>query len=112
MNRRYSKHTEILKEYISSAKGPFHLDCIFNVPSKDPNDAIFSEGGRLIGEMCHHVDLALYLLGMPCQVSYSDNQIEFKDSKNENSHTMSFPNNSSAFIRYSTMGDSQGIKED
>ena len=36
MNRRYSKHTEILKEYISSAKGPFHLDCIFNVPSKDP----------------------------------------------------------------------------
>ena len=24
---------------------------------------------------------------------------------------MSFPNNSSAFIRYSTMGDSQGVKE-
>lgn len=112
MNRRYSKHTEILKEYISKAKGPFHLDCIFNVPSKDSNDAIFSEGGRLIGEMCHHVDLALYLLGMPCQVSYSDNQIELKDSKNENSSIlMSFPNNSSAFIRYSTMGDSQGIKE-
>jgi len=112
MNRRYSEHTQILKEYISSAKGPFHLDCIFNVPSKDSNDIIFSEGGRLVGEMCHHVDLALFLLGTPCQVSYSDNQIEPKDSKNENSSIlMSFPNNSSAFIRYSTMGDSQGIKE-
>ena len=112
MNRRYSKHTEILRDYISRVKGPFHLDCSFNVSSKESNDNIFSEGGRLIGEMCHHVDLALNLLGMPYQVFYSDNQNETKNSKNENSSIlMSFPNNSSAFIRYSTMGDSQGVKE-
>ncbi len=112
MNRRYSEHTKILKDYILGSEGPFHLDCLFNVLPKQPNDIIYSEGGRLIGEMCHHVDLALYLFGEPNQVFYSDNQIESKISKNENaSILMSFPDNSSAFIRYSTMGDSLGVKE-
>jgi predicted dehydrogenase len=112
MNRRYSEHTKILKDYILGSEGPFHLDCLFSVLPKQPNDIIYSEGGRLIGEMCHHVDLALYLLGEPNQVFYSDNQIESKISKNENANIlMSFPDNSSAFIRYSTMGDSLGAKE-
>ena len=48
----------------------------FYVAKKDINDKIYSEGGRLIGEMCHHVDLSLFLLGKPYSISYADNDFK------------------------------------
>jgi len=112
MNRRYSKHTEILKENIINKDGPFHLDCTFKVEKKDINDSIYSEGGRLIGEMCHHIDLSLYLLGNPCSISYVENDNIDNAQHRENLNILiSFENGSSAFIRYTTMGATEGFKE-
>ena len=112
MNRRYSKHVDIMKKNIENNNGPVHLDCNFYVAKKDINDKIYSEGGRLIGEMCHHVDLSLFLLGKPYSISYADNDFKADTQNKENSNILiSFENGSSAFIRYSTMGSSDGIKE-
>ncbi len=62
--------------------------------------------------MCHHVDLSLFLLGKPYSISYADNDFKADTQNKENSNILiSFENGSSAFIRYSTMGSSDGIKE-
>ena len=62
--------------------------------------------------MCHHVDLSLFLLGKPYSISYADNDFKADTQNKENSNILiSCENGSSAFIRYSTMGSSDGIKE-
>lgn len=112
MSRRYSKHTSELQQYIDNRNGPFHLDCLFQVPHKDKSDPIYHEGGRLIGEMCHHVDLAIYLFGNPVAVHFIDNEKKSDIGLRENcSMLMSFQCGSSAHIRYTSIGNSEGIKE-
>lgn len=63
MNRRYSLYTELLKSFVQKNPKKTVLNLSFNVPEKSSEDPIYFSGGRLIGEMCHHVDLALCLLG-------------------------------------------------
>ena len=112
MSRRYSKHTLILEKYIQNRSGPFHMDFLFQVPIKDTDDHIYREGGRLVGEMCHHVDLAIYLFGKPVSIHYVDNEKCKEAGFRENlSILMSFKCGSSAHIRYSSIGNSEGIKE-
>jgi predicted dehydrogenase/threonine dehydrogenase-like Zn-dependent dehydrogenase len=112
MSRRYSKHIRIIKEYMSNNLGPYHADFLFQVPKKDPNSPIYNEGGRLIGEMCHHIDLAIFLLGEPCAITYADNEVNIDSQDRENSNVLlSFKDGSSAFIRYTSIGDSEGSKE-
>ena len=62
--------------------------------------------------MYQEVDLSLFLLGSPYSISYVDNDFKADTQNKENSNILiSFENGSSAFIRYSTMGSSDGIKE-
>ena len=112
MSRRYSKHIETIKHYILNHDGPAHADFLFQVPKKDKNTPIYKEGGRLIGEMCHHVDLSLYLFGEPYSITYSDNETSNNFFNRENSSILiSFKNGSSCFIRYTSIGDAEGNKE-
>ena len=39
------------------------LDATFSVDRLDHNHPIYFRGGRIVGEMCHHLDLAIHLLG-------------------------------------------------
>ncbi len=112
MSRRYSEHTLHLEKYINNRTGPFHLDLNFQVPRKDVNDPIYKEGGRLVGEMCHHVDLAIFLLGKPLKISYADTDESSPISLRENaSILLTFKNGSTAYIRYSSIGNLEGVKE-
>ena len=63
MNRRYSDYTARVKSFIETSPSQCVLNLNFNVPEKPKDDPIFYSGGRLIGEMCHHIDLAVYLNG-------------------------------------------------
>lgn len=65
-NRRFSPHAVKIRELLGAASGPVSLVATMNagaVPAKhwvhDPEVG----GGRLIGEACHLVDLAIFLTG-------------------------------------------------
>ena len=63
MNRRYSEYTKLIKDFVSKNPKKSTINFSFNVPKKNPQDPIFFSGGRLIGEMCHHIDLAIFISG-------------------------------------------------
>ena len=64
MNRRYSEYTINLKKFLDQFDDkPLKVEFTFSVPLKSISDPIFHKGGRIIGEMCHHIDLAIYLNG-------------------------------------------------
>ena len=63
MNRRFSNYTQEIKNVIDKNPTNVILNCHFNVPKINTESSIFFSGGRLIGEMCHHLDLAIYLNG-------------------------------------------------
>jgi polar amino acid transport system substrate-binding protein len=67
-NRRFSPMVESIRDHISSTVGPKQILIRVNA-GPIPMDHWMQDarigGGRLIGEACHFVDLALYLSGAP-----------------------------------------------
>jgi predicted dehydrogenase len=71
-NRRFSPTARWLRERFTSIQGPLAVHCTVNagpVPADswihDPQEG----GGRIIGEVCHFIDLVQYLTGaLPVQV--------------------------------------------
>ena len=67
-NRRFSPHTNKIKELLKGRSGPLCMNMTINagvIPpdhwTQDPERG----GGRIIGEGCHFVDLLSYLAGSP-----------------------------------------------
>ena len=78
MNRRYSDYTKLVQNFVSQFDDSLvKIEFNFCVPHKSQGDPIFRQGGRIIGEMCHHIDLAIYLNGEVREV----NSINFDDYK-------------------------------
>lgn len=78
MNRRYSHYTNKIEEFISQFDDRLvKLEFMFSVPFKQIGDPIFSKGGRIVGEMCHHLDLAIHLNGEVSEV----NSINFDEDQ-------------------------------
>ena len=81
MSRRYSDYIALAKNFVNdtAVKSDLYMKLFFNVETKSQQDKIYFEGGRLIGEMVHHLDLAIDLLGEVDEVSF----IDFDESKNK-----------------------------
>jgi len=67
-NRRHSSHARAARRWVEGRGGPAMMACRVNagdVPRSswvnDPGEG----GGRILGEVCHFVDLAQYLAGAP-----------------------------------------------
>ena len=84
MNRRYSDYTNLIKDFVSKNPKKSTINFSFNVPYKNPQDPIFFSGGRLIGEMCHHIDLAIFISGPVISVKelIIDSHIDAQKSEN------------------------------
>lgn len=67
-NRRFSPHTQAVKQWLDRRSEPASLILLMNA-GKIPPDHWTQDpeigGGRLIGEACHMVDLARFLVGSP-----------------------------------------------
>lgn len=67
-NRRFSPHTANMKSWLDNRAEPASLILLMNagiLPSDHWTQDPKVGGGRLIGEACHMIDLARYLIGMP-----------------------------------------------
>jgi predicted dehydrogenase/threonine dehydrogenase-like Zn-dependent dehydrogenase len=65
-NRRFSPHTQRMKELLRGTQGPKSLSMLINAGAissdhwtQDPQVG----GGRILGEACHFIDLARFLVG-------------------------------------------------
>jgi predicted dehydrogenase len=67
-NRRFSPHATRMKKVLKSANGPKSLTLLMNAGAVTANhwtqDPVVG-GGRIIGEACHYIDLARFLVGEP-----------------------------------------------
>ena len=73
-NRRFSRHTQKMKELLAGRSEPVCMNMTVNagaIPAshwvQDPERG----GGRIIGEGCHFIDLLAYLAGSPVVSIYS-----------------------------------------
>jgi len=67
-NRRFSRHARTVREAFSGRSGPLAIR--YRVaPGPPPKGSWITEprvgGGRIVGEVCHFVDLCAYLVGAP-----------------------------------------------
>ena len=65
-NRRFSPHAELLKNYFSKRKTPMFLQYRINAGIIPPDVWIQDPeigGGRIIGEGCHFIDFASFVIG-------------------------------------------------
>jgi len=67
-NRRFAPHIQKIKELLESKKSPKSIIMTINagsIPSDHWTQDLEVGGGRIIGEACHFIDLARFLIGYP-----------------------------------------------
>ena len=65
-NRRFSSHVQRMREALRSAQGPKSLSLLVNagaIPLDHWTQDQQVGGGRILGETCHFIDLARFLVG-------------------------------------------------
>jgi predicted dehydrogenase len=67
-NRRFSPAAMYVREFFADVRLPLTVSIRFNAGAVAPDEWVQNDqvgGGRVIGEACHGIDLATYLIGSP-----------------------------------------------
>jgi len=67
-NRRFSPHVQRMRELLRGVQGPKSLSLLMNAGAIPPDHWTQDRqvgGGRILGEACHFIDLARFLVGAP-----------------------------------------------
>lgn len=113
-NRRFSPHARRMRRFFEGRSGPLSLH--YTVAAGPPPRDTWSMdpvegGGRVIGEVCHFVDLANYLVGELCSSVYarfSSHNPELDDSLVA---VLSYPDGSTCTLEYLAHADPRLPKE-
>ncbi len=114
-NRRFSKHIQTVKPYLDKRTDPLFIHYRMNAGKlSDAYSWIYDEGGRIIGELCHIIDLAGFLVGRKIKSISA----EFLSPKTENykaedniSVILKYEDGSLVHIDYFSVGSSDFPKE-
>ena len=70
-NRRFSKYATEIKQALSERIGPAIIHYRMNAGFIPSNHWVHQDGGRIVGEACHNIDLVRFLIGSSIEsVSY------------------------------------------
>jgi predicted dehydrogenase/threonine dehydrogenase-like Zn-dependent dehydrogenase len=114
-NRRFSPLTNELRQLVAKHKRPASLIYRINAGPL-PSDSWHSDsemgGGRIIGEACHFIDFATWVLGTP-PIWVSANELASFDQATKDTVTINlgFANGSMASIHYCSNGNTALAKE-
>ena len=115
-NRRFSPYITEIKKHLNNRVSPMFLHYRMNA-GYIPYDAwVHEDGGRIVGEGCHIVDLMKYLVGDSVAVrnitinQFSAEKGEFRGDDNK-SITLNFEDGSIAVIDYFSCGSKELSKE-
>lgn len=111
-NRRFSPLVVALKDKLSSMSQPMSITMTINaghIPAEHWTQDKETGGGRLLGEGCHFVDLARFIVGKKI-VSHSINAID-SESRDTFTILLKFEDTSIATINYFANGNKSVAKE-
>ena len=113
-NRRFAPMTARLKSFFSGISEPLFLHYRVNAGSLTPDDWVNDSdqgGGRILGEVCHFVDLLMHLAGSPI-VSVEAKPVGDSGRYGESAlASLQFANGSQGTISYLSTGDRAFSKE-
>lgn len=105
-NRRFAPATDMLKAHFQD-QGPLSVLCRINAGMLPEDHWIYDPqegGGRLLGEVCHFVDLCAYLTGeVAVRVTCVGKGLKYPDD--HLAMTIEYANGSTAQILYTAYGD-------
>jgi predicted dehydrogenase len=112
-NRRFSQHAEAIRRNFDLRKGPMRIHYRI-APGTTPTDSWLTDpregGGRIVGEVCHFVDLCSYLTRGPVERVYA---LPLGDGETDDSITavLSYADGSTATIDYLANASTELPKE-
>jgi polar amino acid transport system substrate-binding protein len=116
-NRRFSPLAREAKEFFAASQGPLSILYRVNAGRVPPDHWLQDHhegGGRIVGEVCHFVDLMQYLIGAPPVTVFAES-VNSNDARvlNEDSVfvTLGFADGSNGCIAYVAEGDKSLTKE-
>jgi len=71
-NRRFSPYNRAIKKLTDTRVNPLQIRYRMNAGYLPPDHWVFGQGGRIIGEACHIIDLMTYFTGTKIKHIYSD----------------------------------------
>jgi polar amino acid transport system substrate-binding protein len=114
-NRRFSPFSRWLKDRLADITEPLVVHCTFNAGQVPPDSWVYDSqqgGGRIIGELCHFVDLVQYLTGSPPIRVYAENLSDSSYRQSDNVvTTLKMANGSVCSITYASGGDKAALRE-
>ena len=78
-NRRFSPYSRAIKKITDDRVNPLHIRYRMNAGYLPPDHWVFDQGGRIIGEACHIIDLMTYFTGAAIHQIFSDSIIPRTD---------------------------------
>lgn len=113
-NRRFSKHAREIKRLLDSRTAPVFIRYRMNAGYVPADAWVHGDGGRIIGEGCHLIDLMQYLIDKPvadCSVAHFKPKAGIYLSEDNRFITMEFEDGSVAEIEYFACGNKELPKE-
>tara|TARA_Y100001958_G_C21245781_1_gene575714 strand:- start:3586 stop:5715 length:2130 start_codon:yes stop_codon:yes gene_type:complete len=111
-NRRFSSHSKFIKSYLDSS--PLMMLCRINAGHIQNDSWIIDKsigGGRIIGEVCHFVDLFTYFSsGIPISVN-AKKMFNTQENQSDVSINISFSDGSLGTILFTSVGSNNLGKE-
>jgi polar amino acid transport system substrate-binding protein len=116
-NRRFSPHARAAREFFTDRKGPLSIAYRVNagvIPRSHWIQDPVEGGGRIIGEVCHFIDLMQYLTGSVTTRVYAESTSS-RDAEGTDEDsvfiTLRFADGSNGSIAYLARGDKSMPKE-
>lgn len=113
-NRRFSKHAQEIKRLLDGRTAPVFIRYRMNAGFVPADAWVHGDGGRIIGEGCHLIDLMQYLIDKPvadCSVAHFKPKAGIYLSEDNRFITMEFEDGSVAEIEYFACGSKDLPKE-
>lgn len=113
-NRRFSKYAREIKKVLDKRSAPALIHYRMNAGFAPADVWVHNDGGRIIGEGCHLIDLMQYLIGeevTSCSVSSFKPKSGMYLSEDNRSISMEFTDGSVAVIDYFSCGNKELPKE-
>ena len=113
-NRRFSKHAQEIKRVLDNRTAPVFIRYRMNAGFVPADAWVHGDGGRIVGEGCHLIDLMQYLIDKPvadCSVAHFKPNAGIYQSEDNRFITMDFEDGSVAEIEYFSCGNKSLPKE-
>jgi predicted dehydrogenase/threonine dehydrogenase-like Zn-dependent dehydrogenase len=111
-NRRFAPFTEKMRQFFAGRREPMVLHARVNAGFIPHDHWIYTQGGRIVGEFCHFVDWARFVIGSPIQSVAATGLPNGTQYASDNvAVALKFTDGSVANLLYLTNGDRSIPKE-